>query len=171
MGKEQPKISIIIPVYNVESYIRECLESLINQTYQNLEIILVDDGSTDSSGEICDIYCKKDKRIIVIHKANGGLVSARKAGLRIATGEYATYVDSDDWIDVNTYEELMHLAFKYNPDIIAFDFIKQYSDFKIEQIQSLQEGFYDKKRFFLEIEKCVKENPFFCRGIRRTVIN
>ena len=101
----QIKISIIVPVYNVENYIHRCLDSLMDQTYKNLEIILVDDGSTDSSGIICDEYSKKDRRIQVIHKKNGGLVSARKAGILLATGEYSTYVDSDDWIEDSAYEK------------------------------------------------------------------
>ena len=84
------KISVIVPVYNIEPYIRECLDSIVNQTYSNLEIILVDDGSTDSSGLICDEYAQKNKRITVFHKPNGGLVSARKTGVLLATGEYVT---------------------------------------------------------------------------------
>lgn len=93
------KISIIVPVYNVEEYVEKCIESLIKQTYTDIEIIIVDDGSTDNSGRICDDLGKKDKRIKVIHKVNGGLVSARKAALPYATGEYICNVDGDDWID------------------------------------------------------------------------
>ena len=151
MEKKQIKISIIVPVYNVADYIRECLDSLVNQTYQNIEIILVDDGSTDLSGQICDEYAKKDRRIIVFHKTNGGLVSARKAGIRIATGEYVTYVDSDDWININAYEELVKIVIEYHPDIIAYDFIKEYSCFSVERRQPLQGGLYSKERFFVEV--------------------
>ena len=93
------RISIVIPVFNVENYIGDCLKSVINQTFTDIEIICVDDGSTDNSGNICDAYAKMDARIIVIHKKNGGLVSARKAGVKIARGEYIGYVDGDDWID------------------------------------------------------------------------
>lgn len=100
-------ISIIIPIYNIEKYIRRCVESILSQTYSNLEIILVDDGSTDDSGIICDEYAKCDSRIIVIHKENGGLVSARKAGLEVASGAYIGNVDGDDWIDSCMYEELL----------------------------------------------------------------
>ena len=102
-------ITIIIPVYNVEPYLRRCLNSVINQTYNNLEIILIDDGSTDSSGKICDEYALKDNRIKVIHKQNGGLSSARNAGLDIATGDYIGFVDGDDWIEVDMFEHLKHL--------------------------------------------------------------
>lgn len=101
------KISVIIPVYNVEKYIHECIDSVINQTYTNLEIILVDDGSTDSCASICDAYAKKDSRIRVIHKENGGLSDARNAGLEIATGKYIGYVDSDDYIAPDMYECLL----------------------------------------------------------------
>lgn len=98
------KISVIIPIYNVEQYIHECMNSVMNQTYTNLEIILVDDGSTDNCPAICDEYAMKDSRIKVIHKENGGLSDARNAGLEIATGKYIGYVDSDDYIALDMYE-------------------------------------------------------------------
>ena len=100
----QPLISVIVPIYGIERYLGICIESIIKQTYKNLEIILVDDGSKDRCPEICDLYAKKDTRIKVIHKENGGLVSARKAGIRIASGNYATYVDGDDWIEPGYYD-------------------------------------------------------------------
>ena len=87
-------ISVVVPVYNVEKYVGQCIESIINQTYKNLEIILVDDGSTDNSGKICDEYAKKDNRIKVIHKENGGLVTAKKVGINVATGQYVSIIDS-----------------------------------------------------------------------------
>lgn len=99
-------ISIIVPIYNSEQYLAECVDSIIGQTYNNLEIILVDDGSTDSSGEICDEYAKKDNRIRVIHKKNGGQQDARSAGIAIAKGAFIGFVDSDDWIDADMYENL-----------------------------------------------------------------
>ena len=100
-------LSIIVPVYNVEKYIGKCIESIVNQTYKDLEIILVDDGSTDNSGKICDEWARKDKRIKVIHKKNGGLSDARNAGLDICTGDYIGFVDSDDYIELNMYEDLL----------------------------------------------------------------
>lgn len=100
------KVSIIVAVYNVEKYLNRCLESLINQTLKEIEIILVDDGSTDRSGQICDDYSKKDSRIIVIHKENQGLGMARNSGLDMAIGEYVVFVDSDDFIDINAYKEM-----------------------------------------------------------------
>ncbi len=102
-------LSIIVPVYNVEKYLPRCVDSLLAQTYENLEIILVDDGATDASGAICDTYAAKDSRVKVIHKPNGGLSSARNAGLEAATGEYITFVDSDDWIEPDGYFHLMDL--------------------------------------------------------------
>ena len=105
-------ISVIIPVYNVELYLRRCIDSVIKQTYKNLEIILVDDGSTDKSGEICDEYASLDNRISVIHKENGGLSSARNAGLKNAHGEYFGFVDSDDAIVEDMYEYLYDILLK-----------------------------------------------------------
>lgn len=92
------KISVIVPVYNVEKYLSRCIDSIISQTFSDFELILVDDGSTDSSGKICDEYGKKDGRVKVIHKRNGGLSSARNCGLENAKGNYICFVDSDDWI-------------------------------------------------------------------------
>ena len=94
-----PLISVIVPIYNVEKYLARCVDSIVNQTYKNLEIILVDDGSPDSCPDICDVWKEKDDRIKVIHKKNGGLSDARNAGLDIAQGEYVAFVDSDDFID------------------------------------------------------------------------
>ena len=99
-------VTVIIPVYNVENYIRQCIESVLNQTHKQLEIILVDDGSKDSSGAICDEYSKKDNRIKVIHKENGGLSSARNTGIECATGKYMMFVDSDDFLEINSCEIL-----------------------------------------------------------------
>lgn len=111
-------ISVIVPVYNVELYLCRCLDSILNQTYGNLEIILVDDGSTDKSGAICDAYKKKDSRIIVIHKRNGGLSSARNCGLEIAKGEYIGFVDSDDYIASDMYA-LLHRHMRVDIDLVC----------------------------------------------------
>jgi glycosyltransferase involved in cell wall biosynthesis len=113
----QPLISIIIPIYKVEPYLRRCLDSIINQTYKNLEIILVDDGSPDNCPQICEEYAAKDNRIIAIHKENGGLSDARNAGLDICKGEYISFVDSDDWVVLNYIEILSSICLKENADI------------------------------------------------------
>ena len=103
-------ISIIVPVYNVEKYLSKCLDSIINQTYKNLEIILIDDGSTDKSGEICDKYKNEDKRIIVIHQLNGGVSAARNTGIGVAKGRYILFIDSDDWIEKDYVSSLFTYA-------------------------------------------------------------
>ena len=110
-------ISIIIPVYKVEKYIYKCIDSVLNQTYKNLEIILVDDGSPDKCPEICEEYAKKDNRIKIIHKKNGGLSDARNAGLKVATGKYIGFVDSDDYIEKDMYQVLYNNIIKTNSDI------------------------------------------------------
>lgn len=112
------KISIIVPIYNAADYLDKCISSIMEQTYDRLQIILVDDGSTDQSSQICDNYKEKDLRITVIHKQNEGLVSARKAGLRIATGEYVGYIDADDWIEPDFYEHMLNDMIHYQVDIV-----------------------------------------------------
>lgn len=121
------KISVIIPVYNTEQYLDKCIESVVNQTYKNLEIILVDDGSTDKSGVICDEWKEKDERIIVIHKENGGVASARNVGLKYVTGDYIAWVDSDDWIERNVYEIIIREMLKYNCDISVIKYTQENS--------------------------------------------
>ena len=113
-------VTIITPVYNVSKYLPKCLDSLINQTYKNLEIILINDGSTDNSGDICDEYSKKDDRIKVIHKENGGVSSARNAGLKVMSGQWLFFVDPDDWIELATCEKILDLALATNSDIYAY---------------------------------------------------
>jgi len=114
---QEPLISIIVPVYKVEQYLPKCVESILTQTYPNLEIILVDDGSPDNCGAICDSYALKDSCIKVIHKENGGLSSARNAGIDIARGEYFGFVDSDDWIEPEMYETLLSAILKYEAKV------------------------------------------------------
>ena len=122
MSQEKALISVIIPVYKVEKYVERCIQSVINQTYENLQIILVDDGSPDICGKICDEYAKKDHRIEVIHKSNGGLSDARNKGLEIAKGEYIGFVDSDDYIEADMYEVLYNLLKQYNADVSICNF-------------------------------------------------
>lgn len=111
------KISVIVPIYNTEKYLGKCIDSIVNQTYKNLEIILVDDGSPDKCGVICDEYAKTDDRIRVVHKTNGGLSDARNAGMRIATGEYFAFIDSDDWIEPQMFERLIDNVMRFNAEI------------------------------------------------------
>lgn len=153
MTNRQILISIIVPIYNVEKYVEKCILSIISQTYKNLQIILIDDGSTDKSGEICDRYAKIDARIQVIHQQNEGLVRARKEGLKRAKGQYIGFVDGDDYIDENMYDAMLndillshadfiHTAFfKGNGDIIRFELnhVDKIYDIRNRKIQFLRD--------------------------------
>lgn len=125
------KISIIVPVYNVEDYLEECIESIINQTYKNIEIIIINDGSTDNSGVICDKYSKKDKRIRVFHQENKGVSSARNFGIKNATGKYIMFVDADDYLELNTIEALC--KHKLKDSLVIFGYNKIYKNKIIEK--------------------------------------
>ena len=118
------KVTIVIPIYNASSHLEKCVESVINQTYQNLEIILVDDGSTDNSGTMCDDFASKDKRIKVIHKDNGGVSSARNYGINISSGDYICFLDSDDYYNHNFVNEMYHEIVKKNADLCYCGYIK-----------------------------------------------
>ena len=130
--KNRPLITIIVPVYNIENYLHQCIDSLLAQTYSNLEIILVDDGSKDNSGKICDDYAFVDSRIRVIHKSNGGLSDARNIGLSLAMGEYIGFVDSDDWIDPDMYELLLNSAIETGSYITVCGYYREYVNQKLE---------------------------------------
>ena len=146
-------ISIVVPIYKVEKYINKCIESILNQTYKNLEIILVDDGSPDNCGKIADEYAKKDNRIKVIHKQNGGLSDARNAGIDIAKGKYIGFVDSDDYIEKDMYEYLINLINENNTDISICDFKYIYEDetVKRNKEQKVQNITLNKKEALIEL--------------------
>ena len=116
---QNPLISVIVPVYKVEKYLRKCVDSIRNQTYENLEIILVDDGSPDSCGSLCEEFAREDERILVIHKENGGLSSARNAGIDGAKGDYLGFVDSDDWIEPDAYEKMMAMVLSQGAELVC----------------------------------------------------
>lgn len=157
-------ISVIVPIYNVKDYLPNCIESIKNQTYKNLEIILVDDGSTDGSGEICDKYANNDSRIIVIHKQNGGLVSARKSGIQRARGKYATYVDGDDWIDPVMYEKLLSQI--ADADIIISGKIRDYGNHLVYERNKIPDGIYSDKDLKNNIYSTMMyTGKFYDRGI------
>lgn len=143
------KFSIIVPVYNVEQYIRQCIESVLSQTYADFELILVDDGSPDNCGKICDEYAVLDSRIKVIHKLNGGLVSARQSGTEFATGDYIVCLDGDDWLSPIYCERVVSVVTKYNSDIVIFGAIYATKDDEKYVYPQEKEGFYNKK----DIEK------------------
>lgn len=152
------KVSIIVPVYNVEDYLDRCVKSLLTQTYRNIEIILVDDGSPDGCPQMCDDYALAHPQISVVHKSNGGLASARNAGLNVADGKYILFIDSDDWIDPNTVEELCGFAETNQVDFVRFRPMfagwpnhadGELCDFGTEK--GLTEGLYDRQRIEKEI--------------------
>ena len=128
----QPLLSVIVPCYNVEKYLDKCIASIVGQTYSNLEIMLVNDGSTDSTGTICNSWKEKYQRISVIHKQNEGVSYARKTGIENATAEYVTFVDADDWIDKNMYADMMAALLSTNSDIAQCDFCIVHEDGRIE---------------------------------------
>ena len=148
---ERPLFSLLAPVYKVEPFLPKCIESMVNQTYKNIEIILIDDGSPDKCPYICDYYQDIDNRVRVIHKENGGLVSARQAGIREATGEYIVYVDGDDWIDKRFCEKIAIEIERYRPDIICCGLVKVYSDVMESCCLEYRKGFYSRKNICEEI--------------------
>ncbi len=147
-------VSIIVPVYNVEKYLDRCIKSIVKQTYNNLEIVLVDDGSQDQCPQICDWWAEKDKRIKVVHKSNGGLSDARNAGMEIATGDYIAFVDSDDWIEEDLYRILLDAIKATNSDIACCKFRRIGENFKQASSMANDSGAYelfDTKESLLEL--------------------
>lgn len=137
-------ISLIVPVYNVEPYLERCISSILAQTHEEFELILVDDGSTDNSSGLCDFYEKQDGRIKVVHKENGGLVSARKDGLAAARGTYIGFVDGDDWIEPRMYEHLMEAARKYQADMVLGGFAEDVNGHTVYRTNRMAQGVYGK---------------------------
>lgn len=128
-----PRVSVIVPIYNVENYLRRCVDSIIMQTFEDLEIILVDDGSPDGCPAICDEYARQDSRVRVLHKPNGGLSDARNTGIEFATGEYLAFIDSDDWIDADTIELLYTLCLRYDVPLAECSYRNIYSNRIVEE--------------------------------------
>ena len=160
--ENQALISVIIPVYNVEEYLRECVDSVLNQTYQNFEIILIDDGSTDSSGKICDEYAEKDSRISVIHKENGGPSKTRNTGLVNANGKYIYFLDSDDYIENNALEFLVNTAESNNADLVFFD-AHSFADDGAEIKQGyVVKGTYKAKSGYETLTELHKNKDYHC---------
>ena len=149
------KVSIIVPVYKVEKYIGQCVESIQKQSFSDIEVILVDDGSPDKSGNICDEYAKNDTRIKVIHKKNGGVSAARNDGLKIATGEYVIFADSDDYLPKTAIEELYNTVVKYKADVVIGDIILVYED-KEKYAHFFEKPFYTRKK--TDIDNLIKTN-------------
>lgn len=143
-----PQVSVIVPVYNAEKYLAQCVDSILAQTFHDIEVILVDDGSTDSSPALCDAYAEKDSRVKVIHKANGRAASARNAGMKIAQGNYIAFVDSDDWIAPEMYEKMLGT----NADVVLCDYVRFQGEQEFPFTQpNIREGFYDKEQLRAEV--------------------
>ncbi|WP_216696880.1 glycosyltransferase family 2 protein [Anaerostipes faecalis] len=143
--EQKSLISVIVPVYNVEQWLERCIESICRQSYHNLQIILVDDGSTDNSGKICDRFALTDSRVLVIHKKNGGLSDARNAGMLQAKGEYISFVDSDDWLESLFYENLFFVIQKYDCDIVGCEYQKKKEQIlETTDISNISEQVFDR---------------------------
>ncbi|MCI9662285.1 MAG: glycosyltransferase family 2 protein [Lachnospiraceae bacterium] len=167
---EPYKISIIVPVYNAENYLKKCVDSLVNQTYRNLEIVLVDDGSGDSSGRLCDEYAKEDSRVLAVHKQNGGLVSAWKRGVSESSGQFLCFADSDDWVDLTMIEEMAAHLTGQEREIVASDYVVERQEGGEFVWQQLSPGEYleqdvrekvipnllGRERRYVTISRCMK---------------
>ena len=165
-------ISIIVPVYNVEKYLPRCIDSILDQTYRDLEIIMVNDGSTDCSGKICDMYAQKDTRIRVVHKKNSGLVSARQAGIGTASGEYVGFTDSDDWVEKEMYQTLYDAAVQNNADVVVGGKKEDYDGECFSVLNAFPSGSYNtiEQRKYLR-KNLISCNDFFCMSIQPYVWN
>ncbi|MBE5740949.1 MAG: glycosyltransferase [Clostridiales bacterium] len=166
------KISVIIPVYKVEKYLDKCVESVVNQTYKNLEIILVDDGSPDRCPQMCDEWAKKDERIKVVHKQNGGLSSARNAGMEVATGEYIAFLDSDDFVDITMYQKLYDKMLEERSDICMCGITHVYEDGNTQIIKETNLTNLNKENVFkylIVYNSYVEKNIFYTDNIMGSV--
>lgn len=168
---ESAAISVVIPVYNVEDYIERCMGSVLNQTINNIEIILVDDGSPDKCPEICDSYQTKDTRIKVIHKKNGGLASARNAGMRVASGKYLFFLDSDDWLELDGLESLYIIAEEQQVDFVKYRAIRtgwpgmeENTPCMVEPVRELRHGYYNKAQIIEEVYPRLLATPQLTMG-------
>ena len=159
-------ISIIVPIYKVENFIRQCIDSIVAQTYKDLEIILVDDGSPDNCPKICDEYAKADKRVRVIHQPNGGLINARKSGLKAASGDYVCFVDGDDWIEPDMYEHIAESIESNTPDCIITQFYYSYTDKEIKSSYALNKPYYNRNAIENEVfPSMLFTEPYYSFGI------
>ena len=154
------KVSVVLPIYNVEKYLKKSVQSVQNQTYRNLEIILVDDGSKDSSGRICDELSKEDSRIQVVHKNNGGLASARNSGYEVATGEYVMYIDSDDCVKEDTVKKCVDAIERDKSDVVIFGYEKVSEDGNILEVCSWDNKIYSHNEMTEHLYRAICEMSF-----------
>lgn len=165
-------ISIIVPIYRVEEYLTECIQSILNQTYQNLEVILVNDGSPDGCPDICERFAKQDSRIKVIHKENGGLVSARKAGIAASSGKYIGYVDGDDWIESDMYEKMYESIKRYDADVVATGHYRDLGKNNTIVTNGLPSGVYEGELIRkIVLNKLLYTGEFYQYGLRVNLWN
>lgn len=165
-------ISVIVPIYNQEKYVNRCIESIVNQTYKNLQIILVNDGSTDNSGKICDDWAQKDCRIQVCHKSNRGLVNSRKRGVMLSKGDYIAHVDSDDWIEPEMYARMLTLAIKNDADIVTSGIIRDYENYSIVEYEHFETGVYKDNRLEKEYwPNVIATDKFFKTNVNIHITN
>ena len=166
-----PLISVIVPIYNAASYLNKCIDSIRNQTYTKLEIILIDDGSNDSSADICDEFAAKDDRIQVVHKSNEGLVRARKEGLQLSHGGYIAYVDADDWIDSDMYMRMFEDGLQHGVDMAVTGNIRELPNgASFEEKVNVEEGIYLEEDIHKRIWPLISDtSKFFAWGISLTV--
>ena len=160
------RLSVIVPVYNCEEYLEECIESIIASSYQNLEIILVDDGARGKEPEICDFYVKKDARVKVIHKKNAGCVAARKTGIERATAPFVAFVDSDDYVSRDYFERMMTLMLSIEADLVCVGLVRVEEEKKYEMLQAMDNGVYENEKlcYLWENMNC-KERMYYQEGI------
>ena len=166
-----PFLSVIVPIYCVEEYLEECIRSILRQSFRDFELILVDDGSPDGCPKLCDQFAGQDSRVKVIHKENGGLVSARKAGVGISSGRYITFVDSDDWIEPDMYEAMYRLWQKEKPDILATDYYYDTGEGGAPVHGTADEGIYEGERLEALRKQMIYSGKFYVPGIQPCVWN
>lgn len=171
MDGNHPVLSVIVPIYNVEKYLDRCIASIVGQTYENLEIILVNDGSGDRCKEICGLWEKRDSRIKVLHKKNQGLVSARQAGLAMASGRYIANVDGDDWIETDMYECLMDLALKSDADMVTSGLIRDYENHWVAEEEKVPAGNYRGEDLCRLLHQVIDTDHFFDSRINMHITN
>lgn len=166
-----PKVSVVVPVYKVEAYLNRCVDSVLAQTLKDLEIILVDDGSPDNCPQICDNYTQIDARIQVIHKENGGLASARNAGMKIATGKWLFFLDSDDWLEPDGLESLYEVGERYRVDFVRYRYFRtgwpgmeENAVCRVEDVRELRDGYYDEIQIRDEVYHRLLATPQLTMG-------
>ena len=171
MTKNGPRVSVIIPIYNVASFLSKCIESILTQSFPHFELILVNDGSPDNSHDICLSYQKKDKRIIIINKPNGGLLSARKAGLEAASAEFISFVDGDDWVDIDFLASLYRITELHPVDLVVSGFIRAFEGRNEKMTPLYKQGLYVNNSLDELLNNMLMTSTFFQHGVSTYVWN